>query len=73
MSADKYRSIASAYPVEVFTPLNDAETKIHSNIVTRASAAMGRHFAKLFNEAADEIEALEAEIERLQSAKADKP
>jgi hypothetical protein len=74
------RQFAQAYPEEVFGPVTDAEAKEHASLITRNSAAMGRHFAPWFTRAADEIERLEfiqrdfhnlddvAEIKKLRTA-----
>ncbi len=50
------RSIAQAYPEDIFPPLTEAEVKGHSAIVSRASASMGRHFAKILKGMADDLE-----------------
>ena len=62
MSAgDKYRNMVNAYPEDIFRPFDKHEITAYSAIITRASAAMGRHCAKLFSEAADEIDRLESQ------------
>jgi hypothetical protein len=48
---DRLRSVAAAYPADVFLPLDDEDRK-HPNTIQRASAAMGRHMAPLLLEAA---------------------
>ena len=58
---ERLRDFAEAYPEDVFAPLPQDKIKAYSDIVTRASAGMGRHFAKFAKEAADEIERLTAE------------
>jgi hypothetical protein len=56
------RNFAEAYPESVFPPIDWASiTQDEKNLVSRASASMGRHFAKFFLQAADEIERLEAQ------------
>lgn len=54
------RQFAQAYPADVFGPVTDAEVKEHASLITRNSAAMGRHFAPWFTLAANEIERLRA-------------
>lgn len=54
----KLRSLAVAYPLDIFPPVKPEEIKAHSGLITRNSAAMGRHFASTFTEAADTIERL---------------
>ena len=58
------RALADAYPFEIFTPLPKEDILANANVVTRASAAMGRHYAKTFLKAADEIARLTAIIEK---------
>lgn len=65
---DRLHSLTKAYPEDVFTPLTPEEIEQHSNIVTRASASMGRHFAGILTDAADRIAALDAANGRLQAA-----
>src|ERR1700674_4621018 len=54
----RLRSFGVAYPENVFGPVTDDEREQHGNLITRNSAAMGRHCAKFMSEAADRIEAL---------------
>ena len=58
----RLRDFARAYPEDIFLPMNDDDKK-HPGTITRASASMGRHFAKWFTRAADRIEALYAHPE----------
>jgi hypothetical protein len=58
---ERLRSLADAYPADVFPPVTDEDRANQPSLVTRASASMGRHFAPTFTEAADEIERLHAE------------
>jgi hypothetical protein len=44
---DKWEKWADAYPERIFTPFTDEELKEHPNIITRASASMGRHILEL--------------------------
>jgi hypothetical protein len=62
------RSIAGAYPEDIFGPVTDAEIKEHASLITRNSAAMGRHLGQFLTKAADEIEAAHARAERMQAA-----
>ncbi len=62
--------MAVAYPEDMFIPLEgdpvkhtgDYDTRAKRNLITRASAGMGRHVAKLMNEFADEIERLRNDL-----------
>jgi hypothetical protein len=56
--AERLRAFSLAYPEDIFVPLGMIETQENSMIVTRASAGMGRHLAKIMAEAADEIDRL---------------
>jgi hypothetical protein len=44
--AHRWETWATAYPEDVFTPITEEETKKYANIITRNSAAMGRHILK---------------------------
>lgn len=55
---ERLRSFSKAYSEDVFIPFTEEETKQWSVIITRASAAMGRHCAKFMSEAADALAAL---------------
>lgn len=61
----RLRSIANAYPEDIFGPVTDDERREHASLITRNSAAMGRHLGKFLAQAADEIERLEHEIQGL--------
>lgn len=61
---ERLRSLAKAYPEDVFPVLTKEQTWAHPEIVARASASMGRHFSTTFTEAADEIERLRKDAER---------
>lgn len=58
------RNFGKAYPEDQFRPLTPGEMRLDSAIVTRVSAAMGRHCAKFMGEAADEIDKLRADLDR---------
>lgn len=60
----RLRDAAEAYPQDLFPPVTDHDRKYCGDAVTRASAGMGRHFAPLFNDAADEIERLLAAVKK---------
>lgn len=51
------RQLAEAYPDSIFGPVSPEEVKEHASLITRNSAAMGRHFSPWFTRAADEMEA----------------
>ena len=55
---ERLKDAAQAYPADIFLPVTREQREAHPQIVTRASAAMGRHFSPMFTEAADEIERL---------------
>lgn len=57
---DELESFAKAYPESVFGPVTDAEIRDFPNLITRNSAAMGRHMGKWMQRAADAIRALTA-------------
>lgn len=61
----RLRSLANAYPEDIFGPVTEAEVKEHASLITRNSAAMGRHLGKFLLEAADEIDRLERDAARL--------
>lgn len=61
---ERLRALAEAYPEDVFPALTKEQTNAHPEIVTRASASMGRHFSAVFTQAADEIERLRQDAER---------
>lgn len=61
------RDFGKAYPEDQFRPLTPGEIRLNSAIVTRVSAAMGRHCAKFMGEAADEIDKLRAERDKLRA------
>ena len=61
---ERLRALAEAYPVDVFPALTKEQTSAHPEIVTRASASMGRHFSKVFSQAADAIEQQTLNAER---------
>ena len=62
---ERLRALAEAYPIDVFPALTKEQTNAHPEIVTRASASMGRHFSPVFTQAADEIERLRKDAEML--------
>ena len=67
----KLLGFTSAYPEDMFPPLTKAEiAELPPGVLDRASAAMGRHVAKLVEEAVDEIERLDADAtnERAEAA-----
>ena len=55
------REFARAYPEDIFTPFTEEELKRHSVIITRASAAAGRHFAPWFLKAAAALDQMDAD------------
>lgn len=59
------RMFTEAYPEDMFAPLSEDEIKAHSEIVSRSSATMGRHCAKIFAQAADTIGSLQSELAAL--------
>lgn len=61
----RLRGIATAYPEDIFGPVTDAEIKEHASLITRNSAAMGRHMGKFLLQAADEIERLRAVLVKI--------
>lgn len=58
------REFARAYPENIFTPFTEEELKRHSVIITRASAAAGRHFAPWFLKAAAALKRMGADEQR---------
>ena len=58
------REFARAYPESIFTPFTPAEIEKHGTIITRASAAAGRHFAEWFIKAAGALDQLDIEDQR---------
>lgn len=62
---DRLRSCSVAYPEDVFPAITDEDRKAHPVLISRASAAMGRHMSKVFNQAADEIERLRKGLESI--------
>lgn len=52
--AHRLKGWSEAYPEDIFRPLSEAEikevTKVYPGVIDRASAAMGRHFAKQMRE-----------------------
>lgn len=52
---ERLRGFASAYPESVFGPVTEQEIADQASLITRNSAAMGRHMAKFTVEAADAI------------------
>ncbi|HUX17542.1 MAG TPA: hypothetical protein VMW52_13785 [Phycisphaerae bacterium] len=58
------REFARAYPESIFTPFTPAEIEKHGTIITRASAAAGRHFAEWFIKAADALDQIDADEQR---------
>jgi len=54
------RSFADAYPESVFGPVTKEEIAQHASLITRNSAAMGRHCAQFMVQAAAMIERLAA-------------
>jgi len=53
----RLRGFAQAYPEDMFPPLTEEERgQLGGEIISRASAEMGRHFAKFATEAADALE-----------------
>ena len=65
---ERLRALAEAYPVGVFPALTKEQTNAHPEIVTRASASMGRHFSPVFTQAADEIERLRSLLREVMAA-----
>lgn len=65
--AERLRACAMAYPEEMFPPLTDDDRRNHGVLVSRAAAAMGRHFAPLFTSAAGELERLQQRVSILES------
>lgn len=68
--ADRLRSYAGCYPVEIFPKADeDKIKKLHvdyPNIAGRIWAESGRHWAKQALEAADELDRLELRVEFLE-------
>lgn len=60
VDTNELRMLAIAYPESMFEPLTDAERNEHSSLVSRAAAAMGRHFGPKFTLCADTIDQLRA-------------
>lgn len=58
----RLRSIANAYPEDIFGPVTEEEQKEHASLITRNSAAMGRHLGQFLIEAADAIDQLATAI-----------
>lgn len=67
--AERLRACAMAYPEEMFPPLTDDDRRSHGVLVSRAAAAMGRHFAPLFTGAAGAIERLQQRVAALESSR----
>ena len=62
----KLRDFERAYGTEFFAPLTEAEKdEMGGFLLSRASAEMGRHLAKFLTQAADRLEAAEAERDAL--------
>ena len=51
----RWETWANAYPEDIFEPLTKEEIKQYSNIITRNSAAMGRHILKNVKEDTAEL------------------
>jgi hypothetical protein len=64
----RLRGLAQAYPEDIFGPVTPQEVKEHAGLITRNSAAMGRHLGQFFTEAANAIERLERENAALREA-----
>lgn len=60
------RGFGRAYPEDIFGPVTQQETKEHGNLITRNSAAMGRHCAQFMVKAADMIDFLQSALKRAQ-------
>ena len=56
------RSFGKAYPLDMFGPVTDAERNAHGSLISRNSAAMGRHLSKFMVQAADMIESLSSRL-----------
>lgn len=67
------RGFGRAYPEDIFGPVTAQETKEYGNLITRNSAAMGRHCAQFMVKAADMIEAQARTLKRIQSATMPEP
>lgn len=65
---ERLRALAEAYPVDVFPALTKEQTSAHPEIVTRASASMGRHFSPVFTQSADELERLRSLLREVMAA-----
>lgn len=57
----KLRSLANAYPEDIFPRLTEDEREGNELLLSAAAAEMGRHFSSVFSEAADRIDELEAQ------------
>lgn len=55
---DTLESFTKAYPEDIFGPVTDKEREEHGSLITRNSAAMGRHCAKFMGEAAAMLRSL---------------
>lgn len=52
---DRWETWANAYPTDIFTPFTPEELKKHSILITRASAAMGRHILDTMKKDIEEL------------------
>jgi hypothetical protein len=63
MLIKRLRDTAQAYPLDIFPALTPQEREaLPTGIISRISAGMGRHFSRLFTEAADALEKGEREM-----------
>lgn len=65
---ERLRAISKAYPEDVFGPVLPEEIAAYPNLITRNSAAMGRHLSTFISEAADVIEELSGALEMVRDA-----
>lgn len=61
---DRLRDAAEAYPEDIFPAPSKLQLAMHPEVITRASASMGRHFSPMLTAAADEIDRLRRDAER---------
>lgn len=61
----RLRDAAQAYPEDVFPPVTDEDREKCGFAVTRAAAAMGRHFSPMLTATADRIAELESQRDLL--------
>lgn len=55
---ERLRDAADAYPEDIFPAPSRLQLEMHPEVITRASASMGRHFSPMLTAAADEIDIL---------------